>query len=147
MLFVIHISKRVVRPLLFGAMLLGLVSCGHDGRNEVYPVKGKVLFQGNSAEGATVTFHPAEGDSPKASLPGAQVRKDGEFQLSTFRSYDGAPAGRYVVTIVYPSSDRRENDENIGPDLLRGRYANPKTSPLRIEILKQDNKLEPFELH
>jgi hypothetical protein len=78
--------------------------------------------------------------------PGGQVRKNGSFRLSTFRSYDGAPAGRYAVTIVYPSPEQKVNDENMGPDLLEGRFADPKTTPLRAEVKQEATKLEPFDL-
>jgi hypothetical protein len=147
MSFAKYYYSRVSRSLLLGAVLFGLVSCGHGDRKEaVYRVTGKVLYQGNPAEGATVTFHALEGDSAKMPKPGGQVQKDGEFRLSTYRSFDGAPAGSFAVTIIYPSADRKENDENVGPDLLRGRYANPKTTPLRAEIGKQENRLGPFDI-
>ena len=143
-------ANRFSRYLLWlvgsGRLLLGFVSCRDGPRDDVYPVTGKVLYRGKPAKGATVTFHPLEGDSPNTPKPGAQAKKNGEFRLSTYRSYDGAPAGRYAVTIVYPSSERMENGENAGPDLLQGRYADPKTTTLRVEIKKQNNDLEPFNL-
>jgi hypothetical protein len=146
MSFATYHFSRVGRSLLLAAVLFSLASCGHSDRKELYSVTGKVLYQGNPAEGATVTFHVLEGDSAKTPKPGAQVQNNGEFRLSTYRSYDGAPAGTYAVTIVYPSADRKENDENVGPDLLRGRYINPKTTPLRAEIKKQENCLDPFDI-
>ena len=48
------------------------------------------------------------------------------ISLSTYASYDGAPPGLYAVTIVYPSPAKKDNDENAGPDLLQGRYADPQ---------------------
>jgi hypothetical protein len=138
---------KIILWLLGCGLLLGSISC-RNGQNkeEVYPASGKVLYRGKPAEGASVTFHPLENASSKTTKPGAQVQKNGEFRLSTFHSYDGAPAGRYAVTIVYPSSERMENGENAGPDMLQGRYADPKTTPLKVEIKKQNNDLEPFNL-
>ncbi len=146
MSFAMHQPSRVERSLLVGAMLLGFISCGHDNHQEVYPVAGKVLYQGNPAEGATVTLNAMDSDAAKTPKPGGQVQKNGEFRLSTFRSFDGAPAGRYAVTLVYPSADRKENGENVGPDVLRGRYADPKTTPFHVEIKRQDNRLETFNI-
>ena len=93
-----------------------------------------------------MTFNPVDDHASKTPKPGAQVKKNGEFRLSTYQSYDGAPAGRYAVTIIYPSPERKENDENIGPDLLQGRYADPKTSPLKIEVKEQNNNLATFNI-
>ena len=78
--------------------------------------------------------------------PGAQVKRNGSFRLSTYASHDGAPAGRYAVSIVYRSPEKLVDGENAGPDLLRGRYGDPKTTPLRVEIKEDTNELEPFYL-
>jgi hypothetical protein len=50
------------------------------------------------------------------------------------------------VVIVYPSPAKKVDDENAGPDLLQGRYANPKTTPLRAEIEEGTNDLGPFNV-
>ena len=67
------------------------------------------------------------------------MKRNGTFRLSTYASYDGAPPGRYAVTIIYRSPAEKVDDENRGPDLLEGRYADPKTTPFTIEI-KNGNK-------
>ena len=36
--------------------------------------------------------------------------------------------------------EKKENDENVGPDLLRGRYADPKTTPLVVEVKEADKQ-------
>ncbi len=131
---------------LAGGVALGLTLCRRGDRETVFPVTGKVVYHGKPAEGATVTFVPGDGSDPQARRPGAQVGQDGSFRLSTYVSYDGAPAGRYAVMIIYPSPERKENGENAGPDLLLGRYADPKTTPLAVEVKEGTNNLEPFEL-
>jgi hypothetical protein len=127
-------------------LTFGLASCGRSDRPVVNPVTGKVLYRGEPAEGAQVTLVPLENSDPDARRPGAMVRSDGSFRLSTYASYDGALAGRYAVTILYRSPDKKVDDENMGPDLLKGRYADPGTTPLKIEISKGVNNLEPFML-
>jgi hypothetical protein len=107
---------------LVGGLGMSLTSCGRGGRKPVYPVSGKVLFKGKPAEGAVVTFVALEANDRQAPRPGAQVKRKGTFRLSTYVSYDGAPAGRYAVTVVYRSPARQVDGENVGPDLLRGRY-------------------------
>jgi hypothetical protein len=112
----------------------------------VYPSSGKVFFKGKPAEGAQVTLIPLDDNDAKTPWPGAQVRRNGAFRLSTYASYDGAPAGHYAVTIIYRSPEQKVDDENRGPDLLRGKYSDPKTTPLRIEIEERTNELGPFNL-
>jgi hypothetical protein len=131
---------------LAGAVALGLTSCRQGNHETVSPVAGVVFYNGKPAEGAIVTFVRKDTDDPKMRRPGAQAGSDGAFRLSTYASYDGAPPGRYAVTIVYPSPARKENGENAGPDLLRGRYADPKTTPLVVEVKEGPNNLEPFQL-
>jgi len=140
---------RFVRCLVFGLLVglaVGLASCGQGDRKAVYPVSGKVFFKGKPAEGAQVTLVPLDDNDAKMPRPGAQVKRNGSFRLSTYASYDGAPAGRYAVTIVYRSPETKVDGENAGPDLLRGSYGDPKTTPLQVEIKNGTNELEPFNL-
>ena len=137
---------RLILAALVGGLALELAACRRSDRKPVYPVTGRVLCHGQPAEGAHVSFVPLDTHEPKARRSGGQVQKDGSFRLSTYASFDGAPAGRYAVTIVYPSAEKKENDENVGPDLLRGRYADPKTTPLAAEVKEETNNLAPFQI-
>jgi hypothetical protein len=128
------------------ALILGIASCGRSDHPPVYPVSGQVFFKGKPAEGAQVTLIPLDEGDSKGPRPGAQVKKNGSFRLSTYASYDGAPAGRYAVIILYRSPERIIDEENAGPDLLRGRYSDPRTTPLRVEIKEESNDLGPFHL-
>jgi hypothetical protein len=125
---------------------IGLASCRRGDYKPVYHVAGRVLFNGKPAEGADVTLFPLDDSDPKRPRPGGQAGRDGSFRLSTYASYDGAPPGRYAVTIIYRSPEKKVDDENRGPDLLKGRYADPKTTPLRVEVKKGENNFEPFDL-
>jgi len=133
-------------PTVLCALALGLTSCRRSGQEAVYPVTGKVFFNGRPAEGAIVSFVSRDPSDPAARRPGGQVAPDGSFRLSTYASFDGAPAGQYAVTISYPSPEQKENGENAGPDLLQGRYADPKTTPLVADVKRGENHLEPFQL-
>lgn len=125
------------------AMTLILPSCGSD-LHRPYPVRGAVFFQGQPAEGAMVTFIP---QSERNDLrPAAVVGPDGSFQLSSLATFDGAPAGSYAVTIFYLSPEIKADGQNAGPDLLRGKYSDPKTTPLKVEIKAESNNLAPFRL-
>jgi hypothetical protein len=131
---------------LAGLLALAPVSCHRSSDRPVFSAKGKVFFKGKPAAGARVTFVSLTDKDAKKARPGAEVGPDGEFRLSTYASYDGAPPGRYAVLIVYPSPDQKIDEENAGPDLLQGRYADPKTTPLRAEIKEGTNDLAPFDV-
>lgn len=117
-----------------------------DNRIPVYPVRGQVLVGGQPADNAQVVFHPLDPD--QRLHPHGRVDADGEFQLSTYELNDGAPAGEYTVTITWsdPPPPGSAPDAPEGPDKLEGRFANPKTSPLRARVEANENELEPFHI-
>jgi hypothetical protein len=134
---------------LLAALLVVPAGCrAKSDRKPVFPVRGKVLYQGQPASGARVGFVSL--DDPLALKPQGQVAADGTFQLSTYELDDGAPAGHYVVTITWPGPNPRSNgegdEETQGPDRFRRRYSNAQTSAWKIEVTGQPQELEPFKL-
>jgi hypothetical protein len=124
------------------ALALSLASCSDPLRP--YPVVGKVLYQGKPAEGAMVTFVPI--DAALKVRPAGVVQANGDFRLSTRGTFDGAPVGKYSVTIIYPSAEKKIDEQNAGPDVFKGKYATPDSSPLRADIEARDNELPPYSL-
>jgi len=147
-----------------GMLCLGLVillGCGPD-RIKVYPVNGKVLYKGKPAAGARIIFHPQGGsDKMMQERPVGFAGDDGVFQLTTFDSGDGAPAGEYIVTVKWTGGARQPSygaaDENAPPedprdrvrrkDRLKGKYWDPRKSELRAAIDEGPNDLSPFDLN
>jgi hypothetical protein len=110
-------------------------------REPVYPVRGFVLVDGRPAAGATVTLYPErEFNRSEGIQPRAVVRLDGSFELGTYRTRDGAPAGNYVVTVVWAGGDPGHRDR------LGGLYADPAVSKLTTVVLHGPNVLPPFRL-
>jgi hypothetical protein len=159
-----HRTNRVRGLVLFLVIVTATAACNQapPGRLPVYPVKGKVLYKANPLQGALVVFErsggTAVGTSPhETSGPiraTARTGPDGTFQRMTYQGNDGAPAGDYQVGI---SSTPARSEGNLfsntpiaksktNPDVLRGRYADPKTSGLRASVKEQDNELPPFDL-
>src|SRR5262245_1066888 len=102
------ITRRIVRalnrlvPLLIA---LSCCSCGPKGK-PLYPVSGHVYCNGQPAEGALVVFHPVDDSGEMVVLrPSAAVRADGFFELGSYKSGDGAPAGDYRVTVQWLPPD------------------------------------------
>jgi len=131
--------------------LTATLGCGgqDSDRVEVFPVSGKVLVNGQPAEGASVIFYSQSPDSEgkKMPVPGGTTDANGDFQLTSYESGDGAPAGEYKVAVVWyepPSPNATGVSEQ--PDRLRGRYANPQTSKLTARVEQGCSELPPFEL-
>jgi hypothetical protein len=122
---------------------IGLVPACSGGGPKLHPVRGKVLFLDQPADGATVVFHPVAGgaDAPK---PAGQVGADGSFTLTTTPRGAGAPAGEYVVCVAWypPNARELDNPKNKVPE----KYGSPTTSPLRATVKEGSNELEPFRL-
>ena len=130
-----------LRGLLLSALLL-VTSC--SGSRAVYPVTGKVLFQGRPAVGAVVQFHPQDQSDANPVVPVGQVGADGSFRLTTYAHEDGAPAGRYVITVFWGVPSKGGDDfQRI---LVPGRYMSPATSGLTAEVPRQATDLPPFQL-
>ncbi len=139
-------------------LLLGLATasllcaaCGSDsGRQPVYPVQGRVLFNGKPVSRALVVFHAEGEEAKKAPRPHAQTRADGSFVLTTYAGEDGAPAGNYVVTVecweTNLSRKAREGESDPPVNYLPGPYCRPQTSGLRTQVRQQPNQLPAFRL-
>jgi hypothetical protein len=139
---------RVTLWLPLGAVLLG-TSCG-GGLNSV---TGKVHYNGQPAAGAVVVFHPVAEDTLTTLHPTGVTAADGSFTLTTRTDGDGAAAGEYLVTVVWPEPAQPRKPGLMStepppdpPDRLRGRYANRATSDLRAVVQAGRNVLPPFEL-
>jgi hypothetical protein len=120
-----------------------------DGRVDVYPVTGKVMVKGQPAEGAEVVFYPvtAEVDGVKIPGPAATTDANGVFRLRSYEAEDGAPAGEFKVTVVWPAPPP-PNASGVFQmtDRLGGRYANPDTSKLTARVEPGGGEIAPFEL-
>jgi hypothetical protein len=133
--------------LLAAALLTAVAGCSKDNRLPVFPVKGTVSVQGVKADNAQLLLHAVDPKSVAglATKPMAIAGADGTFAVTTYVTGDGAPAGEYIVTVDW--RNKAEGALDAGPpDKLRGRYANPMSSPLRVKVEKQPNDLPPFEL-
>jgi hypothetical protein len=130
---------------LLAAALLSLAGCSRGNELPVFPVRGTVFYKGKPAHRAIVWFHPEGKTDLKAHKPRAVVEPDGSFQISTYRTHDGAPAGRYRVSIYWRAQGKVGDDE--GESLLPARYGDPQTSGLPpVEVKEGSNELPPFQL-
>lgn len=131
-------------------LLLGCLGCGpDDGRVRVYSVNGKVLVNGQPAEGARVVFYPTTPAEPgqKVPTPSATTDASGEYRLDSYEVEDGAPAGEFKVTVVWPEPPpANATGEFDLKDRLRGRYSNPQTTQLTATVEEGGGEIPAFEL-
>jgi hypothetical protein len=135
---------RVVQVFVLATLLLTSIGCGRSSQRPLFPVRGQVMVNGHPAEEALVVLVPLVEDNDQPRSHGFCLA-DGSFELSTYKPGDGAPAGRYTVSIVWSKTNPNDN-RSRGPDLLRGRYAQAEKSGLQVEVKEGKNQLSPFEL-
>lgn len=141
-------QRNAVNPLprfapgvLLAGVLFCLTSCGPSGP-KLYPVRGKLTFDGVAPAGATVVLEPVGGGKER---PTGVVAADGTFTLSTYPHGDGAPAGEYKPLFTWYPEDAREqtNPKSKLPD----RYATAGTSPVpTVTVNAGPTELAPIEL-
>ncbi len=96
---------------------------------------------------AMVVFHPLEPKSRIHPKPMAYCDEQGRFQLMTYQAGDGAPAGRYAITVEL-RAPRPIGEEIVrdGPNTLPARYGRPETSPLALQVVEGDNEVPPLAI-
>src|SRR5215210_2553479 len=137
----VTLARSVVRLVPALAVLL-FPACGGGGP-KLHPVRGKVLYLEQPAEGAIVVFQPAN-SGPDSPMPSGTVGADGTFTLRTYPGGEGAPAGDYVVLVTWLPRNAREHENP--KNKLPGRYSIITESPLRATVKSGTNELEPFRL-
>ena len=133
-----------VGVLLGVALLIAGPSCGGSktvvaNQKPTHPVQGKFLIDGLPVRGAVVTFHPQDDPGPEPARSYARTEEDGSFKLSTYQQGDGAPVGRYLITVMVQDADNEAAR-------LPAEYGLPQTSGLKAEIKEGVNDLPPFRL-
>jgi serine/threonine-protein phosphatase CPPED1 len=89
-----------------------------------HPAGGVVFFEGSPVAGAVVTL---SADMPKGPKPTGIAAADGSFKLSTYKAFDGAPAGEYKISVSAPG--------------LPAKYASAAKSELRATIRADKNEV------
>lgn len=123
------------RPLQV-MLLTCMIGCGGPRKADVYPVAGTLTVSGQPAANAMIAFHPLGKAGSQAALPVANTGRDGTYRLTTYGAGDGAPAGEYAVTIVWPddSEPHDECEDVVLHDRFKGRFADPANSSLRVTV-------------
>ena len=138
------IPFRPIRRFMFIAFIsLSCAACSKGGP-QLHPVEGKVLFQEQPAEGASVVFVPVASTGSELLQPSGAVRSDGSFSLETYPHGKGAPPGDYKVVVMWfpPNARELDNPKNKAP----AKYSDATTTPLTATIKEGPNTLQAFQL-
>jgi len=113
-----------------------------------YAVHGKVLHHGQPAAQAIVVLHPVNQSDPPLFPPRGVTGPDGAFVIGSRLTADGAPAGEYAVTVVWPEEQNPKNPpENTPPDRLKNRYNDLKHAKWHVRVAAgSDNVLETLNI-
>lgn len=163
-------EEVVVRPLwkspsvigvavanILCVVAIGWFQSGGEKFPPTFPVRGKVVIEGEIASGAFVVFHPVHDNKKEAApasadeaqphaMPSGVADNNGNFELTSFRPKDGAPAGEYVVTLQWQKMILKDDDVSAGPNLVPPVYGKPQLSPLRVKVVEGENKLPVFQI-
>ena len=138
--------------LAIAAVVLLVAGCGGGGVSGTSPVKGKVTYNGQAVEGATVSFYSeADGVRPAVGVSAS----DGMYELKTLDT-TGAMPGKYTVLVSktdIPAELTREVSmeeaaANAGKplpqpkDLLPPKYRDAAQTPLKVEVKAGDNTID-----
>jgi hypothetical protein len=111
-------------------------------KKPLHPVMGKLTFDGKDAAGVTVSLYSWNPITEKyKNIADGLTDEKGQFQLSTYTRFDGCPAGEYTVTVV-KTGKGYYNDETPQKNLLPEKFAEPKTSGLKLTIKEGTNDVK-----
>ncbi len=144
-------SVNLFLRLALALALVAPVACGGRKFPKVYPVKGKILVNGQPANECQIYLNRTfEDKHPIKATPSGLTDKNGEFQITSYQTNDGAQEGEYVVTIEWRERSGLAKQDFEGVDLLGGAYAKvEKTKSLPgfvVKVGQQSLELPPFEL-
>lgn len=123
--------------------LAGIPGCGAEPQ-KVHEVVGRLRVGDQPAGNASIAFHPIDPVLSRV-CPVGVTGADGAFRLTSYRYGDGAPAGEYIVTIIWPD-ETKPVDECECPrpdehDRLRGTYASRESSSIHATIVPGTNEV------
>jgi hypothetical protein len=125
--------------------LLTLVGCA-DAVAPVFPVTGRVTYQGKPAAGAQVFLNAVRANEIDDVSANATVKDDGTFAITTYEQGDGAPDGDYVVTVQWFKLVTNDGGSGAGPNVLPKEYASPSTSPVKVSVKGSPTDIPPIAI-
>ena len=143
-------SKTLNRALsIFSVPILGFTGCFSSPKpwDITHPVSGTVEFKGKAVENAELSLFPTDASVPESVRPKAKSTVGGKFVLGTYSQSDGAPAGKYKVTVVRNEVSISKDTIVAKPNDLPTKYSSLKTTDIVVEIVEGKNELPTIALN
>ncbi|PQO43358.1 carboxypeptidase regulatory-like domain-containing protein [Blastopirellula marina] len=117
--------------LLTSLVAVGVCGCfGGNGATE--PVQGTVTYNdGTPVKGGTIVFAAVESNSSSVGY----IQEDGTYVLGTFGETDGAPKGKYAVTVT-------GNSDYGQKSAVAPKFGVSGQSPLEAEVVSGSNTID-----
>jgi hypothetical protein len=125
-------------------LMATVIGCGGgEKRVQTFKSSGKVVkSDGSPVPYALVVLHPVGGNSDAPRSRGT-TDEQGIFQLSTYDTNDGAPAGQFSVTI---EQWLRDDPNKPATNHLPPSLSTAETSGFQVSITSGENQINPFEI-
>jgi hypothetical protein len=146
----------VKRAILVIFLVMLIFGCGPSGQVKVYPVKGRITYQGKPmVGGGAIMFVPKAEQAGKS--PGGTIKPDGSYELGTYTTSDGSMAGDFRVVIVQETAKEPEPTPDGAPpaaaapavvapaDRIPLVYASDRNTPLSAKVEAKPNEID-FDL-
>ncbi len=157
-------TTSIIWTACFAVLILSATGCKKKTRLTVSPVHGRVTYNGQGVPRATVIFQPVAdaSEGAKKLRPFGDTDDQGKFEMKTYVRGDGAPPGKYRVSIIGIGSfstggagkDKPGGEpENASPvvnlnipSAAAKKYGEADTSGIEVTVQEGENNLPPFEL-
>ena len=118
---------------------IAFAGCGEPPKDvpqvALHPLTGIVNVNGKPASGAIVSLHATGKPEIGVVTPHGVTDETGKFSLTTYQPDDGAPEGKYQVTVSWADKlSQSSSDPEYGPEKLPKRYQIPNLSGLELEV-------------
>jgi hypothetical protein len=147
---------RILTAACAAAIACLTAGCGPAGQIKVYPVKGRVSYEGKPmVGGGAISFVPTTSQIGKTA--GGIIKPDGMFVMGTYTESDGSMAGDFRVLINQETVKEPEpTPDGVPPaaaasatvapaDRIPLIYSNDRQSPLSAKVEPKANEFH-FEL-
>ncbi|MDP1798255.1 MAG: lipoprotein [Planctomycetaceae bacterium] len=140
---------RAIGLVMVCALCVMIVGCGRKGppMKKTYKVTGKVLVDGKEP-GSSIQMechNTGEIDRQMHTFSQSNTKDDGTFEIATYTSGDGVPAGEYKLTFAWQEFNLMSRSYG-GPDKLKKRYSDPGKAEIKFSVVDKSVNLGEINL-